>query len=223
MTDGIVFDFNGTLFFDSEYHLRAFDQLKYEICGEHMDMAEMEHTCAGVPNVEIFKRLSKGKLSDEECLAYSLRKEEMYREAVAKTNGGPKLCKGSEELFSFLKQKGIPFTIASASIKENIDFFVEIFGLDKWIHPASIVYDDGRYHDKTEMFKEAFYRLSIDGRKIVLEDSVSGIQCASLCGAEIIAVYNPSLQKVYEETEAVIATVENMSEALPIIQKVLKK
>lgn len=53
MLNGVVFDFNGTLFFDSEYHLAAFDALKMEICGKHMDMREMEKTCAGVPTMSL--------------------------------------------------------------------------------------------------------------------------------------------------------------------------
>lgn len=43
------------------------------------------------------------------------------------------------EFFDKLKEKKIPFTIASASIKENIDFFVKEFGLAKWIHPEDSV------------------------------------------------------------------------------------
>lgn len=102
MKSGIVFDFNGTLFFESEYHLKVFDQLKYELTGEHMSMNEMESTCAGVPNAEIFRRLSKGKLDKEECEAYSNRKEELYRKLVSETPGGQHLCHGAEQLFSYL-------------------------------------------------------------------------------------------------------------------------
>ena len=54
-----------------------------------------------------------------------------------------------------MKEKDIPFTIASASIKENIDFFIESFGLDRWIKPEDIVYDDGTYENKIAMFHKA--------------------------------------------------------------------
>lgn len=219
MKDGIVFDFNGTLFFDSDYHLRVFDQLKYELKGEHMDMAEMESTCAGVPNTEIFRRLSDGKLSKEECEAYSKRKEGLYRKMVAETPGGAHLCKGAEQLFSYLNERGIPFTIASASIKENIDFFVNIFHLDHWMDTSLIVYDDGSYTDKTAMFEEAFHRLHAEGNRLVIEDSVSGIRCASLCNAKVIAIDNPSLREKMKDSKSIIAYVHDMSEALSIIRK----
>lgn len=219
MINGIVFDFNGTLFFDSEYHLQVFDKLKYELTGEHMDMSEMESTCAGVPNVEIFKRLSNGKLTRKECELYSKRKEELYRKLVAETPGGPHLCPGTEQLFSYLKNSGLPFTIASASIKENIDFFIEIFHLDQWMDPALIVYDDGSYFDKTAMFEEAFRRLKTDGKRIIVEDSVSGVRCAALCNAEVIAIDSLSLREKMKNTTAVIDYVSDMSDVLTIIKK----
>ena len=71
-----------------------------------------------------------------------------------------------------LKELGIPFTIASASIKENIDFFVESFNLDKWIDPEMIIYDDGSYSNKLIMFKDAAQKLKHNVKDIlVFEDS----------------------------------------------------
>ena len=61
-----------------------------------------------------------------------------------------------------MKEKDIPFTIASASIKENIDFFIESFGLDRWIKPEDIVYDDGTYENKIAMFHKAADVIGID-------------------------------------------------------------
>lgn len=218
MLNGVVFDFNGTLFFDSEYHLKAFDALKMEICGEHMDMREMEQTCAGVPNVEIFNRLSKGRLSRKECELYSIRKEQMYRDLVIQTEGGPHLCEGATELFDYLLDYRIPFTIASASIKENIDFFVETFHLDWWINPDEIIYDNGSFSDKTEMFIEAFFQLGALDHTLVLEDSASGIRCADAAGAKLIVIDNPALQDVYNSTSSIIARVNDMKEAFPFVE-----
>ena len=219
MIQGVVFDFNGTLFFDAEYHLAVFDRLKMELTGEHMDMAEMEQTCAGVPNTEIFQRLSKVKLTREECEAYSRRKEEIYRNIVRNIQGGARLCPGTEAMFSLLQKRKIPFTIASASIKENIDFFVKIFHLDQWMDPDQIVYDNGSYTNKTAMFEEAFRRLNVREGRLVFEDSLSGVRCGSEAGAKIIAIDNPNLHDTFASNPDVIALVHNMKEAIPIVLK----
>ena len=76
-----------------------------------------------------------------------------------------------------LKNKKIPFTIASASIKENIDFFVESFHLDKWMKVDDIIYDNGTYQNKIAMFKDAALKLNVNIKDcLIVEDSKSGIE-----------------------------------------------
>lgn len=222
MLKGVIFDFNGTLFFDSEYHLQVFDQLSMEIAGRHLTMKEMEEKYAGRPNVEIFRMMSDGKLSEQECEAYSEKKEEMYRDLVRQTPGGPHLCSGAEELFDLLKEKNIPFMIASASIKENIDFFVEMFHLDHWINPANIVYDDGSYRDKEDMFRVAMKKTGVKDHVLVFEDSLSGIRCASELGASLIVIDRSSLRDHYKEYPLILHTVKDMKEAIPYVKEMIE-
>ena len=143
--NGVVFDFNGTLLFDDAFHVEAWDKISMEVCGEHLTAEMMDTKYAGFPNKEILRRLSDDTLTEEQLLSLSLRKEELYREIVRNVPGGPKLVPGAEELFDFLKTNGIPCTIASASIIQNIEFFVDIFHLDRWFDMDHIIYDDGSY------------------------------------------------------------------------------
>ena len=76
--------------------------------------------------------------TSEELKKYSLLKEEYYREFCKQDKASFHLVDGAVAFFDKLKELGIPFTIASASIKENIDFFVESFNLDKWLDPEMI-------------------------------------------------------------------------------------
>lgn len=108
----------------------------------------------GKPNKLIIRYLNNGKVDEELEDRYSLLKEQYYREFCKADTENFHLISGAEELFDNLKERGIPFTIASASIKPNIDFFVESFGLDRWMDPDKIVYDDGTYEDKVGMFKK---------------------------------------------------------------------
>jgi beta-phosphoglucomutase-like phosphatase (HAD superfamily) len=82
--------------------------------------------------------------------------------------------------------------LASASIKANIDFFFEIFGLDRWFKKEDVVYDDGTYPNKGAMHLEAARRLGVDFAKcLVIEDSLSSIRQARQNGAGcIVAIGN---------------------------------
>ena len=214
--NGVIFDFNGTLFKDTEYHILAWGDLCKEICGKDLSREEMETEMCGVPNVEAVLRMDPS-LSKEEAEAYSQKKEALYRDFVRNAPGGEHLTSGAEELFAWLNEKGIPFTIASASIIENIDFFVEYFHLDRWLDPAMIVYDDGTYSDKTAMFIEAKKRIGAD-RILVFEDSIAGITCAEQLGMNVIAMKTEVLKDVYRKHPCVIDTVDDFTGVIPYLE-----
>lgn len=216
---GVIFDFNGTLLFDSDYHFLAFQQLKKEITGNDLTLEEMESKYSGKPNVEIFKEMSQGEFSKEECEIYSQKKEKLYRELVKQS--GISLCDGAVEMFSLLKEHHIPFTIASASIKENIDFFVELFHLNQWMDPEKIVYDDGSYVDKIEMFQDAKRKIGVKDYILIFEDSLSGIRCADSVGASLIVIHRKNLEKYYPLYPSIMQTVENLKAAIPAVEKML--
>lgn len=93
------------------------------------------------------------------------------------------------QLFDQLKQKNIPFTIASASIKDNIDFFVENFQLSRWIDPETIVYDNGQYKDKEAMFIQAARNIHVPVDQIcVIEDSLAGVNASIKAGIPDIRI-----------------------------------
>lgn len=220
MLNGVIFDFNGTLFFDSDYHFEVFNILKQELTGESLTMKEMESTYAGKPNVEIFSLMSNGKLTREECEQYSKRKEAMYRQLV-KDSEDAHLCNGAEELFDLLKENNIPFTIASASIKENIDFFVETFHLDKWIDPKNIIYDDGSYKNKVAMFQDAMNVLNVKDHVLIFEDSLSGITCGNEVGAQLIVIDRDALREHYKDFDCIVKAVKDLKEAIPTVTEML--
>ena len=68
--------------------------------------------------------MMNNQATSEELKEYSLLKEEYYREFCKQDKASFHLVDGAVAFFDKLKELGIPFTIASASIKENIDFLL---------------------------------------------------------------------------------------------------
>lgn len=191
--NGIIFDFNGTLFFDTDLHIQAWDTIAMRIAGEHMTKETLVQKYWGLANVDLIQRMTNNTLSTEECERLSVEKEALYRQYV-KNNPSAALAPGVIEFFNYLKQHNIPFTIASASIKENINFYVSHFHLDQWIDPNTIVYDDGTYNSKYEMYLEAMERLHVSDHVIVFEDSINGVLAAKKANANVIAISSDSLE-----------------------------
>ena len=187
--NGVIFDFNGTLFLDNDKHIKAWNKITMELRGTGITEEELHTKMNGVNNKYIIRYLNSGKEDDELEAKYSSLKEQYYRRFCKEDTKNFHLIEGAVQLFDQLKQKNIPFTIASASIKDNIDFFVENFQLDRWIDPETIVYDNGQYKDKEAMFIQAARNIHVPVDQIcVIEDSLAGVNASIKAGIPDIRI-----------------------------------
>lgn len=211
---GVLLDFNGTLFFDSPYHELAWKAISKELRGTEMSDEELRDHMHGKNNEKVIEYILGKHIDAEENKRYSLKKEAMYRDMCTAHPDSFRLANGVEAFLDQLVERNIPFTIASASIKENIDFFVEHFHLDRWLDPALIVYDDGSYPTKVEMFHEGAKRIQVSASDcMVIEDSVSGITFAHDAGVHsIVAIDSSNEPEKYEQFPYVSAILKDFDE-----------
>ena len=186
----VLLDFNGTLFFDSSFHEEAWVKIFRELHENAEEEPDISHICG--PRNDIIIQNMAPWLSKEERDKVSQHKESLYRQICKDNPNSLHLVPGVIDFLEKLKEEKIPFILASASIKDNIDFYFETFGLEKWFDKDICVYDDGSYADKGDMHKEAARRLCVDIKEcVIIEDSISGITHAKEVGAgKIIAVGN---------------------------------
>jgi beta-phosphoglucomutase-like phosphatase (HAD superfamily) len=174
----VLLDFNGTMFFDSSLHLEAWSKIYRELHPEDTGSLNAGLVC-GANNDAILKSIAPW-LSDEDRDRYSVRKEELYRQSCNENPQIVHLAHGTEEFLDELKRRGVPFTLASASIMDNIRFYFETFGLDRWFRMEDIVYDDGTYPNKGAMHLEAARRLNVTLENcLLIEDSPHAISLAA--------------------------------------------
>lgn len=204
----VIFDFNGTMVLDGPYHNQAWKMFSKELRGYPMSDDEINTHVHGVVNEKIIEYLKPG-ISKEKNKEYSLEKEAWYRKIASEDAENYQLVKGLSDFLDELKAKNIKMNIASASIKANIDFFVETFHLENWFDPSKIVYDDGTHDNKVSMFQLAAKRMGCEPNEcLVFEDSVSGISCAKRAGVKTIIVV--SNQPVLEDSIAI--TIKDFSD-----------
>jgi len=186
----VLLDFNGTLFFDSGFHQEAWAEIYRELHEGKDDGPDGSFYCG--PRNDVLIQLIAPWLSEKERQEISSRKEALYRKICKENHHQVQLVNGAVEFLDKLKEKKIPFILASASIKDNIDFYFKTFELERWFDEEQTVYDDGTYADKGEMHKEAARRLGYElSECVVVEDSISAITHAKENGAGcIIAIGN---------------------------------
>ena len=192
----VLLDFNGTMFFDSSLHLEAWSKIYQKLFPEETTSPDPSLIC-GPCNDAILQNMAPW-LTKQQRDQYSEHKEELYRRSCLSQPEKTHLVAGVEDFLQTLQQMQVPFGLASASIKSNIDFFFEIFGLDRWFDKDQIVYDDGTYPNKGAMHLEAARRLGVPlSDCILIEDSPSAIRFAKQNGAGcIVAVGNTAKPEI---------------------------
>jgi len=136
---GIIFDFNGTLFWDSKMHLEAWREYSKKLRSYPFTDDEMRKYMFGRTNEDIVKYLIGKQPSKELVEKCQNEKESVYRDWCRKDKDNFKLAKGAVEFLDFLKENNIPRTIATMSEEQNVQFFIEGFNLEKWFEPEKIV------------------------------------------------------------------------------------
>ena len=186
----VLLDFNGTMFFDTSLHAEAWSRIYQDLHPEDTDSFDMSIVCG--PNNDAILKSMAPWLSAEERNEWSEKKESLYRRACLTKPEILHLVPGTESFLAYLQEHQIPYGLASASIRSNIDFYFETFGLDRWFSKDQIVYDDGTYPDKGAMHLEAARRLKVDiADCLLIEDSPGSIAHAKRVGAgRIVSVGN---------------------------------
>lgn len=216
MYKGIIFDFNGTLFFDSEKHLEAWREFSKRVRDHAFTDEEMRDYMFGRTNEDILAYLLGRKPEPELLETLAKEKEALYREQCRQDYKNTVLASGAVKLLDYLKENNIPTTIATMSEKDNVDFFIEIFNLEKWFDLEKIVYADGTMPGKPapDIYIKAAQKLGLKPEEcIVVEDAVSGIEAARAAGiGKIIAIASMESEELYESIPAVSQIIKNFDE-----------
>jgi len=201
---GVIFDFNGTLFFDSEKHTEAWQKFLPEKLGISITEEEVRRNCLGQTNYEILTRYFGADLSETELARLTDEKEALYRSLCKQDERTFHLVKGAEEYFDYLTAHGIPFTIATGSEISNVKFYFEEFGIGRWFSLDKMVWDDGSVPGKPDpaLYLRAAEKIGVPTSEcLIFEDSRSGVLAARRAGAySIVQLVEKDGDPLYDGT-----------------------
>lgn len=213
---GIIFDFNGTLYWDSALHKQAWREYSKKIRGTMFTDEEMVKYMFGRTNEQIIRYAIGKQPTPEMVETLGQEKEELYRQMCLADKENFHLAKGVEEFLDYLKENNIPRTIATMSDKKNVDFFIEHFHLEKWFDLDKIVYSDGIIPGKPapDIYQIAAKNLNLEPSEcIVVEDALSGIESARTAGiGKIIAICSEESPELYKQIPCVTGIINDFDE-----------
>lgn len=187
---GVVFDFNGTLFWDMHLQEDSWDRF-LEKYGFTLNEEEKKKYIHGINAKDTFEYLFKRELNDTEVHRLTEEKEVIYRSMCLEH--GMQLAPGAEQLIGFLAKSGVPLAIATASAKNNVDFFIQHFPLLNYFRPEHIIYNDGTMRGKPhpDLFNKAISAIGTKADEtLIFEDSHAGLEAAIRSGAGEVIIVN---------------------------------
>ena len=218
---GILFDFNGTLFFDSDFHITAFRKIFPKFGAPEPSREYVVSSILGRSNSTIYKENIDPQASDAEAAAFAKEKEAIYFDLCLANKERFKLTDGAIELLDHLKAEGVPFTIATGSDRESVDFFFKHLGLGRWFDIDKMVYIDGTFKGKPapDCYVLAAEKLGLSVSDcLIFEDGTSGIMAANAANAAgTVAIYDETLPSPLcegLEVDAVIHSFRDFKEIL---------
>ena len=219
---GIIFDFNGTLFWDSEKHLEAWREFSKRLRSYPFTDEEMRDYMFGRTNEDIIAYLIGKRPTKELVETFGQEKEAVYRQMCRDDAENTHLAPYAVEFLNWLKENNIPRTIATMSEKANVDFYIQEFNLAKWFDIDKIVYADGKIKGKPapDIYLKAAQNLGFKPQDcVIVEDAVSGIEAARAAGAgKIVAIASMESPDLYKKIPAVDLIINDFKDFRSIME-----
>jgi len=181
-----LFDLNGTMINDMEYHTKAWRSVMNEDLGANLDFETVKKEMYG-KNHEVLARIfGEGKFSDEEVKKLSFDKEKRYQEGYFPHLA---LIDGLLEFLKKAKKNNIKMAIGSAAIPFNIDFVVDGLKIRDYLEAIVSADDVATSKPDPETFLKAAAALQLSPADcLVFEDTPKGVESAADAGMNCIVI-----------------------------------
>ncbi len=184
MKKAFLFDMNGTMVDDMQYHVIAWHKIVNEM-GANLSLEEMKLQCYG-KNEELLERIFPGRFTPEEKHAMSLAKEQAYQQTY---KPHLRLLPGLAAFMERAKQEGIKMGIGSAAITYNIDFVLDGLGIRHYFDAIVSADDVQVSKPDPETFTKCADQLGVPhGDCLVFEDATKGVEAAERAGMQSVVI-----------------------------------
>jgi beta-phosphoglucomutase len=196
-----LFDIDGTLMDNNEYHKMAWMQY-LEGQGREMSDEEFKKNVSGRTNLDAVQRIYGKEMSDEEASKYYLAKEEIYRK-LYRPYISP--IHGLLEFLKDLHDRGIVMAIATSGIQVNIDFMFQHIPIKQYFKEVIQSKDITKGKPDPEIFTKAAQAVGFPPEDcVVFEDSLAGVKAAKKAGIKVVALTTSEEKKDLKKADLVI-------------------
>lgn len=183
----VIFDLDGVICHTDKYHYQAWKAVADQL-GIYFDEV-INNRLRGVSRMESFEIILEryeGVMSQEEKIAYTEKKNDIYKELLKNMNPGD-LSLEVKETLDGLRAKGLKLAIGSSS--KNARFILGQLGLGDYFDAVSDGNNISKSKPDPEVFvKAAQYLGEEPGNCLVVEDAKAGLEAAIGGGMDCAAI-----------------------------------
>lgn len=208
-----IFDMNGTMIDDMQYHARAWYDILNEDLNAGLTWDEVKVQMYG-KNGEVLDRIfGEGHFPSERVEELSMEKERRYQKSYLPDIA---LLKGFNEFLKKSEQAGIPMAIGTAAIPFNIDFILDNLHLHHFFKAIVSADDVTASKPDPETFVRCAELLNVPPENcLVFEDAPKGVEAAQNAGMKAVVLTTMHLKEEFEKYDNVISFIHDYSEVGP--------
>ena len=206
-----LFDLNGTMINDMEYHTLAWYSIMTEDLGAKLDYESVKKEMYG-KNHEVLDRVfGKNKFSPAEVTRLSTDKEKRYQEGYFPHLA---LIAGLNHFLERGKAARIPMAIGSAAIPFNIDFVVDGLNIRHYLDVIVSADDVKMSKPDPETFLKAAKALNIAPVDcLVFEDAPKGVESALNAGMQCVVLTTTHTIEEFEGYPNILGYITDYNDA----------
>lgn len=217
MAKAFLFDLNGTMIDDMDYHTDAWHDVVTNDFGAELSWQQVKMEMYGKGEEMLVRVFGKDKFSDEEMHNIVFEKEKKYQKAF-KPN--LKLIKGLDGFLEKADKQGIKMAIGTAAIMFNVDFVLDGLNIRRYF-PVTISADNvEKSKPDGETFSKGAEALGIKPEDcIVFEDNPKGVQAALNAGMKAVVITTMHEEHEFEGLPNILKFVEDYDD--PFLEELL--
>ena len=198
----LLFDLNGTIIDDMEFHTKAWQHLFNNDLGANLSWEDTKKEMYGKNQEVLVRVFGPGRFTQTEMDELSIEKERRYQKEFFPHLA---LIPGLAALLEDAWKKNIPMAIGSAAIPFNIDFVLDNLNIRHYFR-AIVSADDVKFSKPNpETFLNAAALLQVNPTDcLVFEDTPKGAETALNAGMKCIVLTTTHRQQEFDHLDNVL-------------------
>jgi beta-phosphoglucomutase family hydrolase len=213
MKRAFIFDMNGTMIDDMEYHVHGWFNILNDDLGANLSREAVKREMYGKNQEVLIRIFGKDKFTNEQMDQLALEKERRYQEAYRPHLS---LISGLQQFLDHSRDLGIPMSIGTAAIPFNVDFTLDNLHIRSYFKTIITADDvtDSKPHPET--FLKAAEKMGVLPEDcIVFEDAPKGVEAAQNAGMKAVVITTMHTKEEFAAYDNIIRFIGDYTELDP--------